>query len=71
MSLAFEMLLARSWREPLRMGLDLWMAAGLMRLAEPSGGGALLSAAAIRGDPSSYPPASAPLTGDRLSDRRG
>jgi hypothetical protein len=46
-ALIVGVLAARAWREPLRMALDLWVAAGLIRLAEPPGRGALLSAAVI------------------------
>lgn len=35
------------WRDGLRMGLDLWVAAGLLRLAADVGGSAIAAAASV------------------------
>jgi hypothetical protein len=44
---AVALVLARDARTALRVALDFWVAAGLLRLALPPGGGQLLAAAAI------------------------
>jgi hypothetical protein len=46
-ALAAAILFAHSWRAGLGMALDLWLAAGLLRLAEPPDVGRLVSVAAI------------------------
>ena len=45
--LGLAAMLARSWRAGLRMALDLWMAAGLLRLGLHTHGTDLAGAAAI------------------------
>ena len=44
---ALALVVARDARTALRVALDFWVAAGLLRLALPPGGGQLLAAAAI------------------------
>lgn len=44
---ALALVVARDARTALRVALDFWVAAGLLRLSLPPGGGQLLAAAAI------------------------